>query len=151
MNLVRRWFPVILVCVIAPLVLVASIVQRYTVFSPIDEAAHFDYVQRLPGSGIPVMGDTMLQSSLEIIACRGSDLPGLVLPKCGTNEVKPEAFPGQGLQYEAQQPPLYYLTAAPLAWVAARSLVLARLAPPDLSVFSGSSLGCSSCTSPVNC
>ena len=127
MNLVRRWFPVILVCVIAPLVLVASIVQRYTVFSPIDEAAHFDYVQRLPGSGIPVMGDTMLQSSLEIIACRGSDLPGLVLPKCGTNEVKPEAFPGQGLQYEAQQPPLYYLTAAPLAWVGSEVLGLGEV------------------------
>ncbi len=127
MKQIRRWLPVLVVCVITPLVLVGSIVQRYSTFSPIDEAAHFDYVQRLPGSGIPIMGDTMLQSSLDIIACRGSDLPGLVLPKCGTDEVKPEAFPGQGLQYEAQQPPLYYLTAAPLAWVGSEVLGLGEL------------------------
>lgn len=127
MSFIRRWLPVVVVCVITPLVLVGSIVQRYSTFSPIDEAAHFDYVQRLPGSGIPIMGDTMLQSSLDIVACRGSDLPGLVLPKCGTDEVKPEAFPGQGLQYEAQQPPLYYLTAAPLAWVGSEVLGLGEL------------------------
>jgi hypothetical protein len=127
MKTLKRYFPVFLVCVVIPLVLVGSIIQRQSRFSPIDEGAHYDYVQRLPGSGIPVMGDTMLQSSLDFISCRGVDLPGLVLPSCNSPEVRPEGFPGGGLNYEAQQPPLYYLSAAPVAWVLSNWLGLGEL------------------------
>lgn len=98
--------------VIIPLLTLIGTHRQFSEFSPIDEGAHYDYVKRIYSHGIPIMGDVMLMSSLNDISCYGVALDGLVLPPCDSNKVVPEAFPGGGLQYEAQQPPAYYFYAA---------------------------------------
>lgn len=112
-----RLIAALLACIVVPLAIVGIVAQRYEKFSPIDEAAHFDYLRRSMSFDVPIMGDEMAQETNDIVACTGVDLPGLVLPRCGSKAVKAENFPGGGLSYEAQQPPLYYWTTAPLAWV----------------------------------
>ena len=82
--------------------------------SPIDEGVHLDYVDRASNFEIPRTGDFMGQNSLQITACMGISLPGIVLPACGPGPYVPAEFPGGGFQYEAQQPPLYYFVTAPM-------------------------------------
>lgn len=109
---------VILICVALPLFLVGHTIRSSPEFSPIDEGAHYDYVQRVWNQGVPLMGDELLPETLETIACRGVDLEGLVLPVCGSREsTRAEYFPGAGLSYEAHHPPFYYLATAPLAFL----------------------------------
>ena len=102
-----------LVCVVLPLILVLSTIDRHPKFSPIDEAAHFDYVERVLTHGVPKFGDRLLKTTLGELSCRGTRLDGLVVPACDAK--KPyDLYPGGAFQYEAQQPPLYYaFTAVP--------------------------------------
>ena len=97
-----------MVVVAIPLFLTYSTGQVFYKFSPIDEGPHYDYAQRIFTHGPPVFGDTMLPSSLNDLSCRGIALNGIVLPPCGTLPIVAANYPGQGLQYESQQPPLYY-------------------------------------------
>ena len=113
----KKWWLPLLVCVVLPTVIVGSVIQRHSRFSPIDEGAHYDYVERLFSHGIPVFGDRMLQSTLKELSCRGTALDGLVIPACDSKDFPNDAYPGGAYQYEAQQPPLYYAITAPLAKV----------------------------------
>lgn len=106
---------VALVCLVLPLVMVVSTINRHPKFSPIDEAAHWDYVERVYVHGIPTFGDRLMKSTLRELSCRQTRLEGLVVPECNTRRLEFEYFPGGAFQYEAQQPPLYYLVTAPPA------------------------------------
>ena len=111
----KKWWLPLLFCVVLPTAVVGNVIQRHSQFSPIDEGAHFDYVERLYSHGIPVFGDHMLTSSLREIACRGTALDGIVTPACDAKEFPYDQWPGGAWQYEAQQPPLYYAVTAPIA------------------------------------
>ena len=110
-----RWLGPVVVCVVVPALLVISTIDRHPKFSPIDEGAHFDYVERIYDKGIPTFGDRLLRSSLREMACRGTRLEGLVVPPCDAKVMKYDLFLGGAYQYEAQQPPLYYALTAPIA------------------------------------
>ncbi|MDP4930148.1 MAG: hypothetical protein NWQ79_04145, partial [Ilumatobacteraceae bacterium] len=100
---------------VLPTAVVGNVIQRHSQFSPIDEGAHFDYVERLYSHGIPVMGDRMLTSSLREMACRGTALEGIVTPPCDAKKFPYDQWPGGAYQYQSQQPPLYYAVTAPVA------------------------------------
>jgi hypothetical protein len=106
------------VCVIVPATLGALQIHRNPMFSPIDEAAHWDYVKRVAGGGIPRMGEKLEPGTLREITCRGTDLHGLeFLDKlCSSARLSPRTFPGTAEQYEAQQPPTYYAITVPIRW-----------------------------------
>jgi hypothetical protein len=105
------------VCVFVPVLLVALQTAQNPKFSPIDEAAHWDYVKRVAGGSVPRMGLLLEQSTLREEVCRGTALEGLVVPKCRTPVLKASSFPGGGQQYEAQQPPTYYALTVPVRWL----------------------------------
>lgn len=73
-------------------------------FSPIDEAAHYSYIQQIAEHGtLPVLGKT--DTSLQALAIERHTYPRLI---------PLSAQPGLSkLSYEAFQPPLYYIAAAP--------------------------------------
>ena len=112
---VLKFFLALFVVVGIPILIVFSTHKQFPHFSPIDEGAHYDYVKRIYSHGVPIMGDVILTSSLNDFSCYGVDLEGLVFPPCDSDQVTPAAFPGAGLQYEAQQPPAYYLFAASIS------------------------------------
>ena len=105
---------VLLICFVVPGVLIARWVQLNPKLSPIDEAAHLDYVIRASHGEIPRTGEPMTPQAARIISCTGVALDGLVLPPCETRKLDVRDFPAGGSQYEAQQPPLYYATTAVL-------------------------------------
>jgi hypothetical protein len=115
------------VCVLAPSALVVLQIRDNPKFSPIDEAAHWDYVKRVAGGSVPRLGQTLESSSLRELSCRGTDLTGLVVPKCSTPHLSARSFPGGGAQYEAQQPPTYYAMTVPLRWFGTDVLGMADL------------------------
>jgi hypothetical protein len=116
-----------LVCVAAPVTMVAIHIHENPMFSPIDEAAHFDYVNRIAQGDVPRLGQPMLSTTLRTVACRGSALPGAVQPPCTVPVIHPDQFGGGGLSYEAQQPPAYYAITAPLRWLAVHVVGLSPL------------------------
>jgi hypothetical protein len=105
------------VCVLAPATLVGLQIDKNPRFSPIDEAAHFDYVERVSRGEIPRTGQRLTQTTLRELACRGSLLPGLRAPPCDTPVLRFEQF-SASWQYEAQHPPTYYALTVPLRWAA---------------------------------
>jgi hypothetical protein len=85
--------------------------------SPVDEAQHLDYVDRVAHGEIPRQGQRLRHSTLRTIACRGVGLAGYKAPPCGQTVLRHAEFPGGAYQYEAQQPPTYYVLTVPLRWV----------------------------------
>jgi len=122
-----RWVGPVLVCVVIPVLLVVSTIDRHPRLSPIDEGAHFDYVERIYSRGVPTFGDRFLRSSLREMVCRGTRIEGLVLPACDAKPLLHDYFPGGAYQYEEQQPPLYYAMTAPVAKAAEKVLGVAPL------------------------
>ncbi len=105
------------VCVFVPVLLVALQTAQNPKFSPIDEAAHWDYVKRIAGGSVPRMGQLLEQGTLREQSCRETALGGLVVPDCRTAVLRASNFPGGGQQYEAQQPPTYYALTVPVRWL----------------------------------
>lgn len=106
----------LLTCVVAPACLIAVHIHRNPLLSPIDEAAHYDYVTRMSQGSVPRLGQPLERSTLTLISCRGTALRGLVAPPCGS-KVAASKYPGGGYQYEAQQPPTYYAITVPMRWL----------------------------------
>ena len=102
-------------CLVVPVSLVVVHVHENPEFSPIDEAAHWDYVTRLADGGFPRIGQLLQSSTLRAVECKGVALHGLVTTKCDT-PINPKLFAGGGYQYEAQQPPGYYALTVPMRW-----------------------------------
>jgi hypothetical protein len=90
-------------------------IRTFTMLSPIDEYQHIDYlaniIDRSPVHGGDQVGETAMREQ----ACRGIDLPGFDLPRCGAADLTPEQFPGSGYNHTYNDPPTYYLITAPLA------------------------------------
>ena len=106
----------VFVCVIAPASLVSLQIHALPRFSPIDEPAHFDYVERAARAELPRQGERLLPTTLREVACDGLYF-GAKLPPCAAPTLRPEDVPGRGSQYEAQQAPAYYVLTVPLRWL----------------------------------
>jgi hypothetical protein len=119
-------------CVVVPVSLVAVHIHENPLLSPIDEAAHWDYVTRLADGGFPRMGQFMQPSTLRAVECRGVALHGVVTTPCGTPP-EPNLFAGGGYQYEAQQPPGYYAATVPMRWFGMTVLGLGDLTATRLT------------------
>jgi hypothetical protein len=84
-------------------------------FSPVDETAHYDYVNRIADGELPRQGQHLTYSTLRELACRKTSFIPLRSPPCGTDPLRYEQFSAT-YQYEAQQPPTYYVLTLPLRW-----------------------------------
>jgi hypothetical protein len=101
----RRVLVAVLVLQLAVIAFTATFAAlRLPYFSPVDEAAHYTYVQQIAEDGsLPVLGKTEI--SPQALAIERGVYPRLISPR---------SQPGLGKwSYEAFQPPLYYLAAAP--------------------------------------
>jgi hypothetical protein len=107
----------LLVCVLSPTVLVALQIDANPKFSPVDEAAHYDYVNRVAAGEIPRQGERLMNSTMREIACKGNALAAVQAPPCSTPVLRYEQFPGGAYQYEALHPPTYYAITVPIRWV----------------------------------
>jgi hypothetical protein len=82
-------------------------IAKAQTFDIFDEAAHFDYVDKLQNGTPPIPGEFLSQKTLFMIDCTGS-WPSI--PKnCSQINRNPANYPAQGFSYESQQPPLAYL------------------------------------------
>jgi hypothetical protein len=105
---------------------VAIHVHENPQLSPIDEPAQFDYVSRIAQGSVPRLGQFLLPSTLHEISCAGYALGSAGIPPCpGTKE--PRSYPGDGYQYEAQQPPTYFALTVPMQWLGVHLLGMGRL------------------------
>jgi hypothetical protein len=91
------------------LIVVESSKPKFDVF---DEAAHYDYVQRLTQLQIPSTGDKLTQHTLKMIDCTSSWNVDVI--DCEDKFRDPKIYPAQGYSYESQQSPLAYLPFAGL-------------------------------------
>src|SRR3954452_8662822 len=104
------WLRALIVAqVVAVAVLAAITVARYPVWTLVDEAQHFDYIQAIADEGLlPVIPD-LVSPQVEAIDENVYPAP----PR------KDRARRGlAGRSYEAQQPPLYYVLSVPAFAVA---------------------------------
>jgi len=104
------WRRILIVTLILQMVVVATvavvIATQFKLWAPIDEDAHFSYIQQIAEHGsLPVLGRTEI--SLQALAIRQG-----IYPRATT--IDPKKFGLGGLSYEAWQPPLYYIVAAPV-------------------------------------
>jgi 4-amino-4-deoxy-L-arabinose transferase-like glycosyltransferase len=84
----------------------ASTVDRFRVWAQIDEAQHYSYVQYIAEEGrLPVVGRDLVSPA--VIAIGNGTYPSL-------ENADPRAYGLFGQSYEGQQPPLYYVVAAPV-------------------------------------
>ncbi len=110
----------LLTVVFAPIVLVSVHIHQSPQFSPIDEINHYDYVTRVAAGSIPRIGDQIQPASIQMLECHGIAVPSVSMPPCGTPlgpQVK-AALADVLPQYEAQQPPGYYVLTVPMRWAA---------------------------------
>ncbi len=88
-------------------------VASATRLSALDEATHIDYAYRLSHGELAYSGEPLSTYTTNAWACRGqANIPNL--PACGSNAPY-SAFPGNGLQYNAFHPPIYYAVTGPAA------------------------------------
>jgi hypothetical protein len=103
----------VFVCVVFPTVLVVQQIRHNPSLSPADEFAHLDYVAKLAEGKLPRTGELVEPRILRIEACAGiATVPPQDMPRCGTRDLRPERFPNNGFNHEAQQPPFYYAVTA---------------------------------------
>ncbi len=102
-----RWLDLIIGLQLVALIAFGILtVARFPVWSPIDEGAHYAYVQQIAEHGrLPVLGKTQVSEQVMAITARE-----------GTARLRYDPF-ARGLgtnSYEAFQPPLYYALVAPV-------------------------------------
>jgi hypothetical protein len=107
------------ICVVAiPTTLVALSVREQKKLSLFDETQHIDYLDRIEHFHLPRFGDRVGPLAMSEAACRSIDWPGVQLPPCTPGQpYDATLFPANGYQYQAHQPPLYYIVTAPFAKV----------------------------------
>ncbi|MGH2653579.1 MAG: hypothetical protein ACRDHV_04420 [Actinomycetota bacterium] len=91
------------------MLLVGLHVKVYRQISPLDEAAHYDYLTKVMSGELLRRGERIGQEALRVASCRGPDLPGLVLPPCMAGVYDPDEFPDRGYNYLHEHLPAYYL------------------------------------------
>lgn len=102
---------------VAPTVLIALQIDDNPKFSPVDESAHYDYVNRVAEGEVPRQGERLTDETLREIACKGNAFAAVTAPPCSTEVLRPDEFPGRGYQYEALHPPTYHALTVPVRWV----------------------------------
>jgi hypothetical protein len=107
---------VLVVCVVAPAVLVGLQIDANPKFSPVDESAHYDYVNRVADGEIPRQGERLRMDTLREIACKGNAFNVNKLPPCSARTLRYEQFPGLAYQYESLHPPTYHAITVALRW-----------------------------------
>jgi hypothetical protein len=106
----------IFVCAVAPATLTWIEIVKNSKYSPVDETAHFDYVERVARGELPRQGQHLLDSTLRDLACRKTAVfEQLRTPPCGAKTIVYSQF-SSTYQHEAQQPPLYYAVTVALRW-----------------------------------
>ncbi len=96
--------PLVVLQVMAVVVLGAATVARFHVWADVDERPHYDYVQTVAEDGrLPLLTD-LVHPEVQAITDRTWPAP---------SPVDPASRGLAGRSYEAFQPPLYYLLAAP--------------------------------------
>ncbi len=108
----RHLLVAVLVCILLPVALVAIHVHENPSLSPIDEWAHYDYVDEIAAGRLPRLGELLLPSTMRTMACQGIDLKGVRWPPCSAATTVARDFGASAYQYEAQQPPGYYAISA---------------------------------------
>jgi len=108
-GLSRAWRWILRIVLVFQVLLIVVVgtttVLRFHYFSVIDEEAHYSYVQQIAEHGsLPVLGKT--ETSLQALAIAQG-----IYPRHTTIDPKTDGIGGQN--YEAFQPPLYYITAVP--------------------------------------
>ena len=91
--------------ILAIVVAGTATVLRFPVFSPIDERAHYDYVRS-------VAEDARLPVITDLVAGETLSVNDRVYPRPASPPARERGLGGQS--YEAFQPPLYYVLAAPV-------------------------------------
>ena len=106
---------IVVVCCAA----VAWHVDEHRPIGPLDEQAHFDYLNRLLDGDLPAIGDKLTLETRTQVACRGMETPAGAAerPDCSPPR-RLDQVPEEGNSYEAGQPPLYYGVTALLSLVA---------------------------------
>jgi 4-amino-4-deoxy-L-arabinose transferase-like glycosyltransferase len=103
----RRRFLVTLVTVQILLVVSMAMVVAFQFhrFAPVDEEAHYSYIEQIAQHGsLPILGKTE-------VSPQGLAISQGTYPRPST--INPRKYGLNGLSYEAFQPPLYYVLAAP--------------------------------------
>lgn len=108
-GLSRTWRWILCGVLVAQVLLIVVVgavtVLRFHNFTVIDEEAHYSYVQQVAEHGsLPIMGRT--ETSLQGLAIAQGAYPH-------HTTINPKTDGLSGLNYEAFQPPLYYLSAVP--------------------------------------
>jgi 4-amino-4-deoxy-L-arabinose transferase-like glycosyltransferase len=108
-GLTPAWRRFLLVLVVAQLLLIISmallVAFQFHRFAPVDEAAHYSYIEQIAEHGsLPVLGKSE-------ISPQGLAIIQGTYPRPST--IDPRKYGLNGLSYEAFQPPLYYVLAAP--------------------------------------
>ena len=108
-GLTPGWRRVLVGLVVVQLVVIAVLATmvafEFKIFSPVDEEAHFSYVQQIAQHGtLPVLGKT--PTSPQALAVEEGTYPRPATRTYSLTQL-------QGLSYEALQPPLYYIAAVP--------------------------------------
>lgn len=81
-------------------------VARFQLFAPVDERAHYAFVQEVAEEGrLPILGN-------DVISAEAQAINDGTWPRPSQNDPRTLGFAGQS--YEAFQPPLYYVVAAPV-------------------------------------
>ena len=103
----RRFLIVTLIVQIATVATVATVAAiQFKLWAPIDEEAHYSYIQQVAEHGdLPVLRKS--ETSPEGLAIYQGTYPR-------PTTIDPKKFGVGGLSYEAWQPPLYYIVAAPV-------------------------------------
>lgn len=111
----------LVIVVLWPVVNVAVIASQSPQLSLLDEYAHVDVLRRVEAGGYPRMGERILHETAADIGCRT-----IRFREVGTCEEprEVEAIDAKGYNYQAQQPPGYYLPTAVLRQ-------LTRIGPAD--------------------
>jgi 4-amino-4-deoxy-L-arabinose transferase-like glycosyltransferase len=102
----RRFLVTLVVVQILLIISVALVaVFQFHRFAPVDEAAHYSYIEQIADHGsLPILGKTEI-SPQSLAITQGT------YPRPST--IDPRKYGLNGLSYEAFQPPLYYVLAVP--------------------------------------
>jgi hypothetical protein len=104
----RGVLPALLILAAAS-VFVGAHVGAYPEVSPFDEGVHFDYALKAAEGQIVERGERLSQAAMRLIACRGIDHEGIVLPPCEQREpFEPRQFPNLGFNSADIHSPVYY-------------------------------------------
>lgn len=98
--------PILLLWLVAVAVVGSYMASSRTV-SPMDEAAHLDYMVKMPEE-FPAAGERMEDLTLEVWSCRDTPLE-MELPPCDSDVYPPDHYPGGAYGLAGSHPPFYYL------------------------------------------